>query len=458
MLYLDNTTEQQTIFIPRNDGLGVLHKGSYEEGYEEGFIRGKTFQKSLMISSAFTENGNYTRDNGWYGVNVNVNTASTYNSGYTSGYTDGYESGYTSGSTDGYASGYATGYTSGYSEGFESGYTSGNTDGYSSGYTTGEQHQKSLLSTTAFTENGEFSNTNGWSAVTVSVPTGSTTTLEEKNVSISADTTVVLPSSGFDGMSAVTIDASNYAQSNYDGGFDDGFADGYASGFTNGFESGKSESYVISLDSDLFGGYYPVDSATNKSYCTHFPDLTEGTMLYFDILSNSNRTANHMLGGDYSTQDKHYLMVGFDYSNDRRFELTVKSNGGTGSTNACYMSSIYIPNQQQSSPSQYQRVKGEISVSSTGCTNGLSCVGYYTTSASQGDFTGPYPIKFNQDFASAFTLVKLIYQNIENKTIEHNFSFDPEIGEIKDWITGQIAPTYDYNGNRVSGVLEIQKI
>lgn len=107
-------------------------------------------------------------------------------------------------------------------------------DGFEDGYESGETHQKNLLSSVTFTENGEYERENGWSAVTVDVPqTGSTAILEEKTVVISADTTNVAPSSGYDGMSAVTVDASSYAQQNYDDGFDDGFTDGYASGSTD---------------------------------------------------------------------------------------------------------------------------------------------------------------------------------------------------------------------------------
>lgn len=153
MIYLSNITSGQTIFIPRNDSLGSIHKGSYEQGFEDGFASGET-------------------------------------------------------------------------------------------------HQKNLLSSITFTENGEFERADGWSAVTVSVPTGSTAILEEKSVTISADTTVVLPSSGFDGMSAVTIDASEYAQSNYEGGFEDGYQDGFMSGSSEGFESGYTSGHTDGVNEE----------------------------------------------------------------------------------------------------------------------------------------------------------------------------------------------------------------
>ena len=127
----------------------------YDSGYTSGYTSGHTDgideQKALLTTTALTENGSYQRENGWSGVTVNVDTASTYNSGYTSGYTDGYDSGY----------------------------TSGNTDGFDSGYTSGETHQKSLLGTTAFTINGSYSAENGYSAITVNVPTGETYNIEQ---------------------------------------------------------------------------------------------------------------------------------------------------------------------------------------------------------------------------------------------------------------------------------------
>lgn len=116
-----------------------------------------------------------------------------------------------------------TGSSGSYQEGFEDGYTSGVTD------------QKNKLSSAIFTQNSSYTSTDGWSSVTVNVPSsGSTPLLEEKTVIISADTTSVTPNQGYDGLSSVTIDATDYVQSNYDSGFDDGFLDGYSSGFSDG--------------------------------------------------------------------------------------------------------------------------------------------------------------------------------------------------------------------------------
>ena len=154
-------------------------KECYDEGYkdglsatfEEGFESGRTYQKSLLISTVITENGTYEREDGYLNITVAVDVDKYFNSGYTSGYTDGYEEGYSEGYddglidcgkdydegyddgySDGFVSGYSSGYTDGYEDGledcgkdyeegfedgFESGYTSGLTVGYDSGYTKG---------------------------------------------------------------------------------------------------------------------------------------------------------------------------------------------------------------------------------------------------------------------------------------------------------------------------------
>ena len=96
MVYLNNDTNQQQVWIPRNDGSGTTHTSSYEQGYEDGYASGETHQKDLLTTTAFTENGEYQRENGWSGVTVDVPQT-----GHTDQeLEDAYESGYTSGQTD----------------------------------------------------------------------------------------------------------------------------------------------------------------------------------------------------------------------------------------------------------------------------------------------------------------------------------------------------------------------
>lgn len=133
----------------------------YASGYTSGLTKGTADQKARLTATTFTENGVYTREDGWSSVTVNTSGITPeereqiYQSGYTSGYTDGYNSGYTQGASDGFQSGWTSGYTS--------------------GVTDGKVWQKSLLVSTAITANGTYQRENGWNSVEVNVP--STTTL-----------------------------------------------------------------------------------------------------------------------------------------------------------------------------------------------------------------------------------------------------------------------------------------
>ncbi len=236
MVYIENTTIEQEVWIERNDGLGAIHKSSYQEGYEDGYASGETHQKNLLTTTAFTENGEYQRENGWSGVTVDVPQT-----GHTDQeLEDAFENGYTSGQTDQKNLLTTTAFTENGSYQRENGWSGvtvniDTASTYNSGYTSGYTDGQGSLSSVTFTANTAVTvSDGGYSAITVNVPqTGTTVKLEEKSVTISADTTNIIPTPGFDGMSAVTVDASEYAQTNYDNGFDDGFEDGYSSGSTD---------------------------------------------------------------------------------------------------------------------------------------------------------------------------------------------------------------------------------
>ena len=232
MVYLNNDTNQQEVWIERNDGLGATHKSSYDQGFEDGYASGETHQKNLLTTTAFTENGEYQRENGWSGVTVDVPQT-----GHTDQeLEDAFESGYTSGQTDQKNLLTTTAFTENGSYQRENGWSGvtvniDTASTYNSGYTSGYTDGQGSLSSVTFTANTAVTvSDGGYSAITVNVPqTGTTAKLEEKSVTISADTTYIAPTPGYDGMSAVTVDASEYAQTNYD----DGFEDGYSSGSTD---------------------------------------------------------------------------------------------------------------------------------------------------------------------------------------------------------------------------------
>lgn len=102
------------------------------EAYDSGFTQGEAAQKAKLVSTAFTENRFYFREDGFSTVSVNVPqtgyTQQDLDNAYASGYTDGYQSGYTRGTGEGYQSGYTDGYDSGYTDGLVA--CSGSTNDY----------------------------------------------------------------------------------------------------------------------------------------------------------------------------------------------------------------------------------------------------------------------------------------------------------------------------------------
>ena len=102
MIYIKNTTEIQTVFIPRNElqkEAYITSTKTYEDGYREGLEDGKEQQKDQLLNLYVNENGVYEREDGWGRVEVafeetevklqkkNINlrkgkTSVTYDEGY----------------------------------------------------------------------------------------------------------------------------------------------------------------------------------------------------------------------------------------------------------------------------------------------------------------------------------------------------------------------------------------
>ena len=184
MIYLKNNTEIQAIYIPRQTVLGsgyIATTEKYEEGYNDGFEDGKEQQKEKLSNLYVTENGQYEREDGWNVVTVDV---PDLNGSYDEGYEEGERVGYNQGKTDGVneqkgklsqitISENGT-YTKedGYSEvvvnvpdlngSYNEGYNQGKTDGIS--------EQKSKLETINITENGTYTKEDGYNEIVVDVP------------------------------------------------------------------------------------------------------------------------------------------------------------------------------------------------------------------------------------------------------------------------------------------------
>lgn len=269
MIYIENNLEKQDVFIPRNDGstcyVSPYDKGyqdgyqdgiedcgdcpiqqkevvltattetispdqgyagmdsvfvdarqlaleKYNEGYHEGEEDGAEEQKDKLTSTAFTQNGIYRREDGWNEVEVDVpkdiNLGTLVESPQMSDITYGL-----------------------YIKTFDPEHAS--VDGWGEirlymdtliGQSKNEQ--KALMTGTTFTQNGLYRREDGWNEVIVEVPqTGTSCNLESKTETVTADTQTILPSSGYDGISEVVVDATGYGQDKYD----EGFADGQAS-------------------------------------------------------------------------------------------------------------------------------------------------------------------------------------------------------------------------------------
>lgn len=356
MIYLDNNTQQQECWIPRQDILSGHSGGGGGGSYQEGYNDGVAHQKSLLATTAFTQNGEYTRLNGWSGVSVNVpQTGSTArleektvvisadttnvhpSSGfdgmsavtidaeayaqqnYDSGFDDGFDDGYSSGSSEGYESGYTSGQTDGYNSGYTEGYDSGSTDGFNSGYTSGETHQKSLLASTALTINGDYTNVNGWSAVTV-VVSGSTPALESQNYSLyNFDPilgAVISPSSGYDGLSQVTITDDGYSQQKYIEGYQDGQAS-MAGEYQRGYDDG--EDAIIST-------FTATTATTNGVYGSSAQPLSSITVSVptgqtYNVEENKPFTATS--NGNYTINPSYIWQITYDDHIARRYYFTI---------------------------------------------------------------------------------------------------------------------------------------
>lgn len=254
----------------------------YESGYTSGYTAGEAAQKAKLSYTAITENGEYTSEDGFSAVTVNVPSGETIrnqlkslfwtedaydyqgmaytlkgnmggpmtsikpDSGYTGlrevqiynyiwageAYQDGYNSGYTAAASGN--PGYDEGYEVGFEEGYQSGYTDGTEDGFDAGYTSGVTDQKNKLASTAITQNGTYTRPDGWSSLTITV----------------AQT----------GYTQADLDAA-YA-SGQTAGYNSGFSGGYSSGYTDGLNdcSGSTPTAATGISITVPQGLKPGDT------------------------------------------------------------------------------------------------------------------------------------------------------------------------------------------------------
>ena len=155
--------------------------GDYNEGYAQGKIDGIGEQKSKLETISITENGTYSKEDGYNHIEVNVpDLNGSYDEGYAQGHTEGYNQGKTDGVNEqkGKLSQIKISENGTYAN--ENGYSevvvnvpdlNGSYDeGYQQGKTDGVNEQKGKLSQITISENGTYTKEDGYNEVVVNVP------------------------------------------------------------------------------------------------------------------------------------------------------------------------------------------------------------------------------------------------------------------------------------------------
>ena len=173
--------EQKEIVIPNGIGNINLFNNGVEAGYNQGKIDGIDEQKSKLESINITENGTYSREDGYNEIVVDVpDLNGSYDEGYEQGHTEGYNEGKTDGINEqkGKLSQITISENGTYAK--EDGYNkvivnvpdlNGDyNEGYAQGKIDGIDEQKSKLESISITENGTYSKEDGYNHIEVNVP------------------------------------------------------------------------------------------------------------------------------------------------------------------------------------------------------------------------------------------------------------------------------------------------
>lgn len=226
MIYLKNIREIQTVYIPRTEiNSKVVVIKSYDEGYADGIAEGKKLQKLKLTNLTVSENGVYKREDGWNEVKVDVPEIAfetqekniTVSKDVTVVQPDSGYDGITKVTVN------ATQY--------------GQTK-----YNDGAKAQKNKLTNLSVTSNGTYNRADGWNKIDVNVPS-QTLNLQEKNITLTKDIETVTPSTGYDGLTKVGIDATSYVKTKRDEGYAEGHLQGKTEGYTEGKTDGIEEGY-----------------------------------------------------------------------------------------------------------------------------------------------------------------------------------------------------------------------
>lgn len=465
------------------------------DGFNSGYTSGETHQKSLLVSTAFTQNGIYSKEDGYSAVTVNV-PQQTANLGVKTITANGTYSASTD-NLDGYSAitvnisaakklyvtvndvkqnvqyyseeatvwkvvneNYTTDtpleifYVHYYEYKFHIYLLPSGKYGY------WDEDENSQQPQTITTINGSATTQDSRSTYTMEedgnglIVTSNNGSFYEVLVSeevmnelsaitITSNTAITVNNGGY---SAITVNVDT--ASTYNSGYTSGYTDGYSSGYTSGYTDGHDETSETFAERTYFGAYYPIDSATDKSYYTVFPNLVKGQKIMFQFIENNVAPNSIILGGSNDLKITFKRLDGF--------HLDIFADSADSISYRALLSSNYVPNSSGGgSPSPIQLIFGEIALTDTSCEYSLNTKGITRDNiVKSGTYNNSYQIVFNPNCVSGLTLQSLIYKDVVTQETLHYYTINPETFEIEDLINDSKANTYDYNNNIALGVLQ----
>ena len=181
MIYINRTGKQNQVWMPKPYDIIINDcpeaDDAYNSGYTSGVTDGIAEQKAKLVSTAITENGTYTKEDGFSSVEVNVPTGQTINNQVKSYSIGKWQTTLIQTGEDKYMYTlinrptiltYDSGYT-----GLEKLILNMGIDA-SDSVDLGKILQKAKMVSTAITENGTYTRDDGWNRVTVNVASGYT--------------------------------------------------------------------------------------------------------------------------------------------------------------------------------------------------------------------------------------------------------------------------------------------
>lgn len=303
------------------------------DAYESGITSGVSYQKSLLQDITITHNGEYTNENGYSAITVNVPQSgeSIYNQTKSIEYSGNGE------------------YTLTYDEGYtgleavnininvpQSAYTSGYTEQDLIGaYNSGITYQKSLLSAVTLTENGTYIYPNGVSAITVNV-SGDTPTPPTPSGDTSAYTDMYLTIEALNDGNIIWKASSTSLTRTIQYSKDDGVNWTSVTSTTGGTEIPVSAGDVVLFKGS--NGYYGTDI-----YANSFGYTTSICKVYGNIMSliyGDNFTDKTTLGNNY-TFISLFAQFGHNFDNGYLVDVSNLILPATALTQGCYDSMFY---------------------------------------------------------------------------------------------------------------------